>query len=100
MTPAQISFTYASEADMLNVALFGMTAKQWREKNPKSKENIRDRASLNQLLVLANMESYNAVLIGEGKAQSERLIVLHNLAKKQMKTLNNLDILQLPQKEI
>ena len=63
LTPEQISFKYASEADMLNVALFGMTAKQWRDANPDKKGNMRDEATLNQLLVLANMESYNAILI-------------------------------------
>ena len=60
LTPFQISMTYASEADVLNVALFGITAKQWREENPEKSRNIRDYATLNQLLVLANMESYNA----------------------------------------
>ena len=63
LTPAQIAFTYADEADLLNVALFGMTAKQWRAANPKKKGNLRDGADLKQLLVLANMESYNAILI-------------------------------------
>lgn len=65
LTPAQIAFTYASEADMLNVALFGKTARQWTDANPSLKGNIRDYATLQQLLVLANMESYNAVLIGQ-----------------------------------
>jgi len=63
LTPYQISITYANEADVLNVALFGVTAKQWRDENPDKSGNIRDYASLNQLLVLANMESYNAILI-------------------------------------
>ena len=62
LTPEQISYKYANEADMLNVVLFGKTAKQWREENPGNKGNIRDEAELNQLLVLANMESYNAIL--------------------------------------
>lgn len=62
--PEQISYKYASEADILNVALFGKTAKQWRDTNPDKKGNIRDEANLNQLLVLANMESYNAILTG------------------------------------
>ena len=73
LTPYQISITYASEADVLNVALFGITAKQWRDENPDKSGNIRDYASLNQLLVLANMESYNAILIEQGKPQPERL---------------------------
>ena len=87
LTPEQISYTYASEADLLNVALFGKTAKQWRNENPNKKGNIRDDANLNQLLVLANMESYNAVLIEQGKAQSERLVLLREMAVKQMETL-------------
>lgn len=72
---------------MLNVALFGKTAKQWRDTNPDKKGNIRDDANLNQLLVLANMESYNAILIGQGKTMSERLVLLRELATRQMKTL-------------
>ena len=87
LTPEQISYKYANEADMLNVALFGKTAKQWRDTNPDKKGNIRDDANLNQLLVLANMESYNAILIGQGKTMSERLVLLRELAIKQMKTL-------------
>ena len=63
LTPAQISFTYANEADMLNVVLFGRTAKQWKDANPDIKGNMRDGATLNQLLILTNLESYNAVLI-------------------------------------
>lgn len=66
LTMEQISYKYANEADLLNVALFGETAKQWREKNPEIKGNIRDEANLNQLLVLANMESYNSILIEQG----------------------------------
>ena len=88
LTPEQISYKYASEADLLNVALFGRTAKQWRDANPGRKGNIRDDADLNQLLVLANMESYNAVLIGQGKKMSERLVLLRELAVKQMETLS------------
>ena len=88
LTPEQISYKYANEADLLNVALFGRTAKQWRDVNPGRKDNIRDDADLNQLLVLANMESYNAVLIGQGKKMSERLILLRELAVKQMETLS------------
>ena len=88
LTPEQIAYKYANEADLLNVALFGRTAKQWRDANPGRKGNIRDDADLNQLLVLANMESYNAVLIGQGKKMSERLVLLRELAVKQMETLS------------
>jgi len=88
LTPDQISYKYANEADLLNVALFGMTAKQWREKNFGKTGNVRDDATLNQLLVLANMESYNAILIEQGKAMSERLVLLRELALKQMETLS------------
>ena len=87
LTPEQISYKYANEADLLNVALFGKTAKQWRDSNPGKKGNMRDEANLNQLLVLANMESYNAILIEQGKAMSERLVLLREFAIKQMKTL-------------
>ncbi len=96
LTPEQISYAYATEADMINVALFGQTAKQWRNANPDAKGNMRDQASLNQLLVLANMESYNAVLIEQGKGQSERLILLHELAVQQLQTLSKLSINNLP----
>ncbi|MFN2926799.1 KilA-N domain-containing protein [Lachnospiraceae bacterium YH-ros2228] len=88
LTQDQIFFKYANEADMLNVVLFGMTAKQWRDANPGKKGNIRDDANLNQLLVLANMESYNAILIGQGKTMSERIVLLRKLAVKQMETLS------------
>ena len=96
LTPAQISHTYASEADILNVALFGMTAKQWRNESPEEKGNIRDSATINQLLVLANMESYNAILIEQEKKQSERLVILRQLAVKQLNTLNVLSNTNLP----
>ncbi len=76
----KISITYASEADVLNVALFGITAKQWRETNSDKSGNIRDYAILNQLLVLANMESYNAILIEQGKPQAKRIQILNQLA--------------------
>ena len=88
LTPEQISYKYANEADMLNVVLFGKTAKQWRDENPGKQGNIRDEAELNQLLVLANMESYNAILIGQGKTMSERIVLLRELAVKQMETLS------------
>ena len=88
LTPEQISYKYANEADMLNVVLFGKTAKQWRDENPGKQGNIRDEAELSQLLVLANMESYNAILIGQGKTMSERIVLLRELAVKQMETLS------------
>lgn len=97
LTQEQIGYTYASEADLLNVALFGKTAKQWRTGNPDKEGNIRDHATLNQLLVLANMESYNAILIEQGKPQSERLILLHDLAVRQMQTMSSLNTSRLPQ---
>ena len=96
LTPEQISYKYANEADMLNVALFGKTAKQWRDENPDKKGNIRDDANLNQLLVLANMESYNAILIEQGKSMSERLVLLRDLAIRQMSTLNRISTEHLP----
>ena len=96
LTPEQIAYTYASEADLINVALFGRTAKQWRDANLNEKGNMRDQASLNQLLVLANMESYNAVLIEQGKQQSERLVLLHALAVQQMQTLSKVTMSNMP----
>ena len=97
LTAEQISCTYASEADILNVVLFGKTAKQWRDENPGKKGNIRDYANLNQLLVLANMESYNAILIEQGSSQSERLVKLHDAAVKQIETLVTLNTSALKQ---
>ena len=96
LTPEQISYKYANEADFLNVALFGKTAKQWRDENPGKKGNIRDEANLNQLLVLANMESYNAILIEQGKLMSERLVLLRDLAVRQMQTLTQISTEHLP----
>lgn len=96
LTPNQIAFAYANEADLLNVALFGMTAKQWRDNNPDKKGNIRDYATLNQLLVLSNMENYNAIMIDQGKPQSERIVALHEMAVKQLETLSKLSIENLP----
>lgn len=92
LTPYHISMTYASEADVLNVALFGITAKQWREKNTDKSGNIRDYATLNQLLVLANMESYNAILIEQGKPQSERLQLLNKLAIRQLEAIQEINM--------
>lgn len=83
----QISFIYANEADVLNLALFGETAKQWREENPDEKGNIRDYATIEQLVVLSNMESINAMLIQQAVPQSERLQQLNQLAITQMKSL-------------
>lgn len=87
LTKQQINFVYANEADMLNVALFGMTAKQWRDENPKTEGNIRDSASIEQLVVLSNLESINSVLIHQGMQQSERLKQLNRIAITQMKSL-------------
>ena len=91
LTPEQLMYKYANEADLLNVALFNKTAKQWRDVNPKSKGNIRDEASINELLVLANMESYNAVLISKGLPQADRMVELRNLARAQILSLENLN---------
>ena len=88
LTPQQISYTYASEADMINVALFGVTASQWRAANPKMKGNIRDNASIEQLIVLANLECLNADYIQEGLTQRERLIRLNKAAAFQLKALS------------
>ncbi len=89
LNKTQINFVYANEADLLNVALFGITAKQWRDANPKTEGNIRDTATIEQLVVLSNLESINAVLIHQGKAQSERLVQLNSVAITQMKSLLN-----------
>ena len=91
LTNEQLSYKYASEADMLNVALFNKRAKQWYEENPDLKGNMRDYASLNELLVLANMESYNAILIGKGMEQKERMIELRKLARTQIVSLEKLN---------
>lgn len=87
VTPQRQSFTYASEADVLNVALFGITAKEWRQAHPDAKGNIRDEAGLQQLIVLANLESINAELIRQGIPQSERLLRLNASAKQMMQSL-------------
>ena len=87
LNKTQISFVYANEADLLNVALFGITAKQWRDLNSNSEGNIRDEATIEQLVVLSNLESINAVLIQQGLEQSDRLIQLNQIAIKQMKSL-------------
>ncbi len=87
LSKQQISFVYANEADILNMALFGKTAKQWRDKNPDKKGNIRDYANVSQLVCLSNLESLNAVFINEGMKQSERLEKLNQIAISQMKIL-------------
>ena len=87
LSKEKINFVYADEADMLNMALFGMTAKKWRDKNPKAEGNIRDAANIEQLVVLSNMESINAVLIHQGLQQNERLTQLNKIAITQMKSL-------------
>lgn len=89
LTEKQKTFVYANEADLLNVALFGMTAGEWRIKNPTLKGNIRDYATIEQLLVIANMESFNAILIEQKVPQSERLVQLNNMAKSQLLVLQN-----------
>jgi hypothetical protein len=90
----KINFVYANEADLLNVALFGMTAKDWREAHPKDKGNIRDFAMIEQLVVLSNLESINAMLIHQGLNQSRRIIQLNTMAITQMKSLLSIGELQ------
>ena len=92
ITKAQSSIIYANEADVLNVAMFGMTAKQWRDANPELKGNIRDYASINELICLSNMENLNAVFIEQGMPQSERLKKLNEIAIHQMSVLESGDI--------
>lgn len=87
ITRQQASFVYATEADLLNVALFGKTASEWRDQNPGAKGNIRDEATIEQLVVLSNMESINALLIRKGLSQSDRLTELNRVAITQMKSL-------------
>ena len=91
VTPAQASIIYANEADVLNVAMFGMTARQWREANPDSKGNIRDYATINELICLSNMENLNAVFISQGLPQGERLVRLNRIAIQQMRVLEGGD---------
>ena len=92
LTKNQINFVYAEEADVLNMALFGMTAKEWRDKNPNLNGNIRDCATMNELICLANLENLNSVFINEGLKQSERLQKLNKVAISQMQILNDTDI--------
>jgi len=89
LTKAQINIIYASEADVLNVALFGLTAKKWRENNQSKKGNIRDYANVSQLVCLSNLENLNALFINEGLAQKDRLIKLNAIAIQQMKLLTD-----------
>ena len=92
----QQSFTYANEADLLNVALFGKTAKEWRTENLDAKGNIRDEATIQQLIVLSNMESMNAELIKQGVAQKERLVILNKMAIEQMTSIiGNVTVMKL-----
>ncbi len=99
VTPAQAAITYASEADLLNVALFGQTARQWRDANPKLEGNVRDHAGIEQLLVLANMEGMNAEFIHMGLAQGERLTRLNQIAIRQMHVLTSTNLKALPGKK-
>ena len=89
VTPRQASIIYANEADVLNVAMFGMTAKQWRDANPDKKGNIRDYATINELICLSNMENLNAVFIDQGLPQGDRLIKLNQIAIQQMNVLED-----------
>ncbi|MEA4982425.1 MAG: KilA-N domain-containing protein, partial [Paludibacter sp.] len=91
LTKEQINYVYANEADVLNVALFGITAKQWRDKNPDLKGNIRDYATINELICLSNMENINAVFINDNLSQKERLLKLNQIAIQQMKILQDSD---------
>ena len=85
----RVAEQYAKEADVLNVAMFGMTAKQWREANPDLKGNIRDYATINELICLSNMENINAVLINDGMPQGKRLVKLNQIAIQQMQVLED-----------
>ena len=89
VTPMQANIIYANEADVLNVAMFGMTAKQWREANPDLSGNIRNYATINELICLSNMENLNAVFIEQGMTQSERLVKLNQIAIHQMSVLES-----------
>ncbi len=91
ITKEQLNFVCANEADVLNVALFGVTAKQWRDANPDLKGNIRDYATINELICLSNLENLNAVWINEGLPQQERLVRLNQVAIQQMKVLQQVE---------
>ena len=89
VTPVQANIIYANEADVLNVAMFGMTAKQWREANPELTGNIRDYATINELICLSNMDNLKAVFIEQGMPQSKRLVKLNQIAIQQMSILES-----------
>lgn len=91
LTPQQVSMVYANEADVLNMALFGVTAKQWRDANPELKGTMRDYATINELICLSNMENINAVFINEGLLQRERLLKLNHVAMQQMRVLQEVE---------
>lgn len=91
LTPQKLSIIYALEADVLNVALFGITAKEWRDANLDLKGNIRDYATINELICLSNMENINAVLINDGVKQSLRLVKLNKIAIQQIKVLQEVE---------
>ena len=91
LSAAQTSVVYANEADVLNIAMFGITAKQWRDENPGLKGNIRDYANINELICLSNMENLNAVFINENMPQRERLIKLNQIAIQQMRILQEVE---------
>lgn len=91
LTREQINYVYANEADVLNMAMFGITAKQWRDANPDLKGNIRDYATINELICLSNMENLNAVFINENMLQSQRLVKLNQIAIQQMKVLQDVE---------
>ena len=91
LTREQINYVYANEADVLNMAMFGITAKHWRDANPDLKGNIRDYATINELICLSNMENLNAVFINENMPQNERLVKLNQIAIQQMKVLQDVE---------
>jgi hypothetical protein len=99
LSQQQVSAVYANEADLLNVALFGLTAKQWREENSSEKGNMRDHANVHQLVSLANLESMNAYLIRQGLSQPERIVQLNDLAIQQMKVLVQSSVHLLPEQK-
>ena len=92
LTKEQINYVYAEEADVLNMALFGVTAKEWRNRNKNLEGNIRDHATINELICLSNLENLNSVFINDGLNQSERIVRLNKIAISQMKILNEADI--------
>ena len=91
LTPQQTALVYANEADVLNVSLFGITSKEWRDQNPDLKGNIRDYAAINELICLSNLENINSVLIAENSPQKDRLVKLNRIAIQQMSILENIE---------